>query len=194
MDSTEYYNQYAHEYFERTVDLDVDENRERFMELIPDGGSILDLGCGSGRDSACFKDRGYDVTAVDGSAQMCSLASIHIGQDVLNLKFSDIDFNEVFDGVWACASLLHVASEEMPEILHKIFKSMKPGGVLYVSYKYGDFEGLRDGRYYTDLRTRKLKELLSEFENIEVLDIWKSEQIIQEEERIWLNALVKKLE
>lgn len=193
MDSTEYYNQYAHEYFDRTVELDLSESWERFMELLPDGGSILDLGCGSGRDSAYFKANGYDVTAVDGSEQMCSLAGIHIGQDVLNLKFSDIDFDEVFDGVWACASLLHVPSQEMPGIFLKIFKSLKPGGILYMSFKYGEFEGIRDGRYFTDLRTRRLKELLSEFDNIEILDIWKSEQT-GEAECVWLNALVKKLE
>jgi SAM-dependent methyltransferase len=192
LDSTEYYNQYAHEYFDRTVDLDLSESWERFMGLLPDGGSILDLGCGSGRDSAYFKAKGYDVTAVDGSEQMCSLAGIHIGQDVLNLQFSDIDFDKVFDGVWACASLLHVPSKEMPGIFHKIFKSIKPCGILYMSFKYGEFEGVRDGRYFTDLRIRRLKELLSGFDNIEILDLWKSEHA-GEEECIWLNALVRKL-
>lgn len=192
MDSTEYYDQYANEYFDRTVNMDVNENRESFMELIPDGGSILDLGCGSGRDSAYFISKGYDVTAVDGSAEMCSLASIHIGQDVLNLKFSDIDFNEVFDGIWACASLLHVPSEELAGVLQRIFMSMKPDGILYMSFRYGDFEGIRKERHYTDYRTRRLKELLSEFVNIEILDIWKSEHIRQEEELVWINALVKK--
>lgn len=193
MDSTEYYNKYANEYFDRTVNIEIQEILDRFLEVIPDGGSILDLGCGSGRDSAYFLSKGYDVTAMDGSEEMCDLASVHIGQDVLRLKFSEIDFNEVFDGIWACSSLLHVPGNEIVEILNKVIKSLKPEGVLYMSFRYGDFEGIRSERYYTDYRTKNLKDIIEELNGIELIDIWKTEDVIPGRDIIWINTLVRKL-
>lgn len=192
MDSTEYYNKYANEYFDRTVNIEIQEILDRFLEVIPDGGSILDLGCGSGRDSAYFLSRGYDVTAMDGSEEMCNLASVHIGQDVLQLKFSEIDFEEVFDGIWACSSLLHVPRNEIADILSKVIRSLKPNGVLYMSFHYGKFEGIRNGRYYSDYRAKDLKDLLAEFDGIELIDIWKTEDAIPDRDTIWINTLVRK--
>lgn len=192
MDSSDYYSKNAGEYFDKTVDLDLQEYYDRFTELVPEGGSILDLGCGSGRDSAYFVSCGYDVTAMDASEEMCDLASVHIGQDVLHLSFSDMDFEEVFDGVWACASLLHVPGNEINDIMSKIVKSMKPNGTLYMSFYYGDFEGERDGRYYTDYNTRKLKELVAGFEELELIEIKKSEDIRQDCNFVWISALVSK--
>lgn len=168
------------------------ENHDRFLLQLSEGGSILDLGCGSGRDSAYFVSCGYDVTAMDASIEMCDLASVHMGQDVLHLSFAEIDFDEVFDGIWACASLLHVPSDEIEDIMAKVIKSIKPNGVLFMSFRYGDFEGERDGRYYTDYNTKKLKELIARFEELELLEIKKCEDIRPEKDVIWINALVHK--
>jgi len=193
LDSSDYYSKNSGEYFEQTVNLNMQENQDRFLELLPEGGSILDLGCGSGRDSAYFVSCGYDVTAMDASEEMCNLASVHIGQDVLNLKFSEMDFKEVFDGVWACASLLHVPSDEIDDIMSKVCKSLKPDGILYMSFRYGDFEGVRDGRYFTDFRTKALKELISRFRELELIEIKKCEDVRPEKDIIWINALVRKI-
>lgn len=192
MGSIEYYNENSDDYYERTVNLDMHQSLDKFIELLPEGGCVLDLGCGSGRDSAYLISRGYDVTALDASEEMCNLASIHIGQSVLNMTFAEMDFEEVFDGIWACASLLHVSSYEIEEILTKVVKSLKTNGILYMSFKYGDFEGVRDGRYYTDYRTRTLKELISKFENLELIEIYKSEDLNVERENMWINAFVRK--
>lgn len=192
MDSSDYYSKNAGEYFERTVNIDMQENHDRFLLQLSEGGSILDLGCGSGRDSAYFVSCGYDVTAMDASIEMCDLASVHMGQDVLHLSFAEIDFDEVFDGIWACASLLHVPSDEIEDIMAKVIKSIKPNGVLFMSFRYGDFEGERDGRYYTDYNTKKLKELIARFEELELLEIKKCEDIRPEKDVIWINALVHK--
>jgi len=193
LDSIDYYDKHAVEYFEKTVDLNMQESLDCFIEYLPEGGSILDLGCGSGRDSVYLLEKGFDVTAMDASEELCELARIHIGYDVLQLSFAEMDFNEVFDGVWACASLLHVKSDEMVTILSKIIKSMKQNGILYMSFKYGEFEGIRDEKYYTDYKTKTLKELVAKFEDLELIDISKCDDLRQEEETIWISVLARKL-
>lgn len=194
MDSIEYYNQNASEYFDLTVDINMQEYWDRFTTLIPEGGSILDLGCGSGRDSEYFISRGFDVTAMDASEEMCDLASIHIGQDVLNLTFEEIDFNEVFDGIWACASLLHVPSNHLDDILDKVINSLKPNGVLFMSFYYGDYEGERNGRYYTDFRTKALKELIARHPKLELIEVQKSEDVRPDNDMVWIYALARRIE
>jgi SAM-dependent methyltransferase len=194
LDSIEYYDKNAVEYFERTVDINMQSWWDLFTEQLPEGASILDLGCGSGRDSAYFISCGYDVTAMDASEEMCDLASIHIGQDVLHLSFAEMDFNQVFDGIWACASLLHVSSDEIDTILAKVINSLKINGILFLSFHYGEFEGVRDGRYYTDYRTKTLKELLGRFENLEIIDIDKCDSTDEESDTEWIFALVRRVE
>jgi SAM-dependent methyltransferase len=165
---------------------------DRFLEFIPEGGSILDLGCGSGRDSEYFISMGYDVTALDGSEEMCSLASVHIGKEVLHMSFSEMDFDDVFDGVWANASLLHVPKNEMENILAKIIRSLKQDGILYMTFRYGDFEGIEEERYFTNYRSRELKELVAGFEELELIDIKKYKDVRPELDREWIHALVRK--
>jgi SAM-dependent methyltransferase len=194
LDSLEYYNQNAAEYFEHTVDINMQESWDRFTSLLPEDGSILDLGCGSGRDSAYFISCGFDVTAMDASEEMCDLASIHIGQDVLKLSFAEMDFKEVFDGVWACASLLHVPGKEMDGIFAKVVDSLKINGVLFMSFRYGDYEGERDGRYYKDYRTKTIKDLISHYENLEIIEIQKCEDYREDSEITWVYALIRKIE
>lgn len=193
MDSIEYYNQNAAEYFEQTVDVNMQEYWDVFTSLLPEEGSILDLGCGSGRDSEYFISRGFDVTAMDASEGMCDLASIHIGQDALKLSFEEMDFNEVFDGIWACASLLHVPGDEIESIFQKVVNSLKMNGVLFMSFKYGDFEGKRDGRYYTDYRTKSLKELIIQHEDMELIDIQKCEDLRPGNTSLWIYALARRV-
>ncbi len=193
METIAYYNRHATDYFEESVYIDMQETQERFMELLTEGASVLDLGCGSGRDSAVFMSRGFDVTAMDGSEELCELASIHIGQGVLNLSFEQLDFEEVFDGVWASASLLHIPGEEIGTIMDKIIRSMKSKGILYMSFQYGDFEGIRDERYYKDYRTKALKDLIAGFDALELIDIRKSEDTRTDKDIFWIDAFVRKI-
>lgn len=194
LDSIDYYNKYANIYFESTVELDMGETLERFVGMLPEAGEILDLGCGSGRDSLEFIERGFDVTAVDGSSELCSLASIHIGQDVLHMQFDELDFQEVFDGIWACASLLHTSPEELEVVLGKVIDGLKPGGILYMSFKHGEFTGFRNGRYFNNYKTKAMKEVISKFSDIDLVDLWKTSDIRNEKQNEeWLNVLVRKV-
>jgi SAM-dependent methyltransferase len=193
LDSIGYYNRYAATYFESTVNVDLSENRARFEKVLPEGGSILDLGCGSGRDSLAFLEDGYEVTPLDGSPEMCALAEIHTDLEVLNMTFEELDFDEVFDGIWACASLLHVPEEDMPDILKKVGLALKPEGHLYISVKEGDFEGERDNRYYVDYTKRRLMNLLEETGVFKVKEVWKTQGLkTMTGDTRWLNIIAKK--
>lgn len=193
MDSIDYYNRYAPTYFESTVNIDMSEARKRFEKVLPEGGSILDLGCGSGRDTLAFFEDEYEVTPLDGSKEMCALAEIHTDLEVLHMTFDELDFDEVFDGVWACASLLHVPEEEMPDILKKIGLALKPGGHFYISVKEGDFEGNRGGRYFVDYSKRKLMEMIEDIGIFKIKDVWKSEDAKEHiSDTKWLNLIAKK--
>ena len=97
MDPIDYYNKYAAKVFEDTVDQNMDAITAPFLELLEEGDTILDMGCGSGRDSLTFYDLGYDVTPLDGSEEMCRLAEVHTGLDVLQMTYEEMAFDGAFD-------------------------------------------------------------------------------------------------
>ena len=193
MDSLDYYERYAIPYYEQTIDLDLSEIMKRFVECLPEGAEVLDLGCGSGRDTKALGEYGFYVTPMDGSAKMCELAEIYTDQEVLHLTFEQMDFKEVFDGIWACASLVHVPGDEMRDIMRKVMEALKPGGVLYFSVYEGDRDGVYGGRYYCDYTEAELRRLLGHIRDSEILDIWTTEDVRKEkEDHRWLDVLLKK--
>ena len=156
----DYYNSKAKEFVSGTVDVAFTEIQDLFIEYIPAGGKILDFGCGSGRDTKYFISRGYDVYATDGSEELCKIASEYTGIQVKQMLFEELDEVEEYDGVWACASILHVAKKQLPDIIKKIAIATKKGGIVYTSFKYGEFEGIRNGRFFTYLTEESFEELL----------------------------------
>lgn len=187
-----YYDMNAQEFFDGTVNADMSEHHEEFLRLIPENGRILDAGCGSGRDSKKFKSLGFDVEAIDGSVEMCRLAGEHAGIDVKHMQFQDIDFEDEFDGIWASASLLHVPSSELEPVLDRLKNSLKENGILYASFKYGDFEGERNGRYFNDLTEDTVIELFEKI-NFEVIKTWiTGDSRKGREDEKWVNILVRK--
>ncbi len=170
----DFYDSDPEGYFDRTFGADKSAIRERFARHLEEGAEVLDLGCGSGRDSLAFREMGFRVTSVDGSEGMCRVARERAGLEVRHLLFSELDYIGRFDGVWACASLLHVRSEEILGILSLVRRSLKSGGVFYCCFKQGGFEGVRDGRWYTDMTEASLSGLL-ESAGFEPLDVWTSE-------------------
>jgi len=123
--------------------------------------TILDLGCGSGRDTKTFLSKGFQVEAVDGSEEMCKIAEKNTGHPVILSSFQNYLPTIKFDGIWACSSLLHLNKEEIHDVVQKLSTFMNPGACFYMSYKYGDFTGYRNGRYYTDFTEDSSKKLFA---------------------------------
>jgi len=193
LDSIDYYNKYAAKEFEETVNQDMSGIMKEFLDLLKEGDTILDLGCGSGRDSLSFYELGYDVTPLDASEEMCKLAEIHTGLEVLQMTFEQIDFDNVFDGIWACASLLHTPKKELSDILTKIARALNDKGILYMSFKLGDFEGFRGKRYFCDLTADSMTELLRDNGRFEIVKLWETEDVRSGHSDVkWLNVLVRK--
>ena len=162
IDSVEYYNKNAEEFYNGSINADMSSSRKRFLKYIPDGGRILDAGCGSGRDSKAFIQLGYSVVAFDASREMCKMASELIGQEVWQMRFDEMSFDDEFDGIWACASLLHVSQNEMQSVVAKIKKALVQNGVLYASFKYGEGEIERNDRVFTNYTEDSVKSLLED--------------------------------
>ena len=192
LDTIDYYNKNASEYYNQTIELGMEDIIEEFIKLIPADGAILDLGCGSGRDSMYFIEEGFDVTAVDGSEALCELAKIEIGQEVHNIRFEDLEFDNVFDGVWARASILHVKKKDIHDIINKVSRSLVTDGVLYMSVKHGDYEGMRDGRYYSDYRTGEIKEIFRQHPELEIINMY-TKRRNKDDQFSWLNIFVRKV-
>ena len=193
-----YYNERAQEFFEGTAYVDMSMQYQDFLFNIPKGGCILDAGCGSGRDSLFFKNLGYQVVAMDGSIEMCKLASEHIGQEVVHARFQEIDLKtltngqNLFDGIWAAASLLHVPSYEIESVLRKLKDVLKQDGMFYASFKYGDFEGERNDRYFYDLKEDTARALFTKV-GFKVEKMWITGDVREGRgDEKWMNLLVRK--
>ena len=187
-----YYNTHAVDFCADTVQADMTSVYAAFMEALPSKqATILDCGCGSGRDSKFFLEQGYQVEALDASEALCGRASRYTGLEVRHQAFQDIDDIAIYDGIWACASLLHVSAEELPMVLRRLRDALKPQGVLYMSFKLGDFEGMKNGRYFTNLTEKALEALLAPIAGLQLDRMWQTGDVRETRARErWLNALV----
>ncbi len=188
-----YYETNAGRFFEDTRKVDMSLLYKPFLSRLPVDGHILDAGCGSGRDSLFFLRKGYEVTALDASEALANLASQYISRPVLRMSFDQIEFEDCFDGVWACASLLHIPRRRILEVFDRLSRSLKPSGVLYASFKYGDEEGMRDGRFFSNYREDSFRGLLQGFHDLEAVQLWRTNDSRSGRcETTWLNVLLQK--
>ena len=190
----QFYKQNADSFFSGTVTADMQEARKGFTDCLSVHAVILDFGCGSGRDTRAFMDAGFLVDAVDGSEEMCIRASEYTGITVQHMMFDELDAQDRYDGIWACASLLHLPKKELTAVLQKIEAALRKNGVLYASFKYGDFEGVRDGRYYTDFTEDSLAAFWKESTSMHTFDVWISQDVRSDRsEKQWINLLARRI-
>lgn len=188
----DYYSQHAETFFSGTVDVDMASLYQPFVAELPARGRVLDAGCGSGRDSRAFTGLGYDVDAFDASPEMVAMASQHSGLAVRQMRFAEVEAVSRYDGIWCCASLLHVPSAELPDALHRLARALKPGGIWYVSFKYGEGERAKEGRRFTDLNETGLTALVESLADVQIARMWITEDKRPDRDEIWLNALLSK--
>ncbi len=189
----EFYSKNAVQFSSETLSVDMTSLYLPFLSLLPSGAKLLDAGCGSGRDTKYFMEQGFAVTAFDKSSELCRLASQLTGLNVINQGFEDFDLVQEFQGIWACASLLHVKKQDLPAVFAKLAKVLDDHGIMYCSFKHGDFEGERDGRYYTDLTLAELS-LVIESSQLAVKSHWMSSDLRSgRESEQWLNAILQKM-
>ena len=154
-----YYNENATKYIEDTVDIDMGELYEPFLSEIPAKSEILDIGFGSGRDIIYFSKK-HSVTGIDTSEAFVENIKSKIDADILLLNVLDMSFTNKFDGIWACASLLHLKKDELSKAFIKCYLALKQKGFMYASFKEGSFEGVQNGRYFTYVSSKILAEIL----------------------------------
>ena len=189
----DYYDKNATEYSESTIGVDFSATQERFLRYIPLHAKILDFGCGSGRDAKYFLDKGYDVDAIDGSKEFCRLASVYTGIIVKQMFFQELASVNEYDGIWACASILHLQKDDLILVLHKMATALKNTGVIYASFKYGTFFGERQGRYFTDFNEERLTEILALVPELQCREFWISSDVRPDRsDEKWLNVILSR--
>ena len=188
-----YYNLNAKNFIENTQNADMHLAQETFLQLLPGSASILDFGCGSGRDTKYFLEKGYRVTATDGSSELCRLASEFTGIKVKEMLFQELDAINQYDGIWACSSILHLPKKELLPVIQKMCEALKDNGIIYISFKYGDFKGERNGRYFTDFTEKTFREVVEKIPELTIEEHWITSDVRPGRgEEKWLNLILRK--
>ena len=191
-DTIAYYNQNAENFVSGTLHADMSENQSRFLRHVKPGGRILDAGCGSGRDTIAFLKAGFQADAFDASEEICRLASENTGIPVACKLFEELSGEAEYDGIWACASLLHVKAENLPDVMMRLKRLLKPEGILYASFKEGSTERVKEGRFFHDMTAESLRALFEQT-GLTVLESFFSRDVREgRNNENWVNIIGKK--
>lgn len=189
----EYYNNNANDYFDSTSQVSLEELYNKFLSYIPIGGSIMDLGCGSGRDVKWFRDHGYDAYGLDASEKLVSIACRKLQIPIELGIIEEWVAEEPVDGIWCCASIMHLDEEAVEQFFSNLKYNLKSKGVLFMSVKSGIETGIdRYGRYLRDFEESDIHELLARHQELELKGLWYTEDKLERDSFKWLNILVKK--
>ena len=188
-----YYNTNAKSFIDATVNVDFSGVQNKFLEKLYPGACILDFGCGSGRDTRYFLEKGYLVEAMDGSEELCKLAESYTGIKVKHMIFQELQEVGKYDAIWACSSILHLPYAELTDVMKKMTIALKYNGLIYTSFKYGTFEGVRSGRYFIDMTEDSLEKLLQDVQGLMIEESWVTSDVRPGRgEEKWLNLILQK--
>ena len=192
-----YYDHRVTTFIADTRDVDMSEARWRFLAFVParpnGPARILDAGSGSGRDARAFRLLGHEIEAFDASPAMVAATQRHAAVPTRLMRFEDFAWEHPFEGIWACASLLHVAEVDLPGTIDRLADHLVAGGALYLSFKRGTGERVKDGRRFTDMTAESLAALLDGSGTFNEPDIWESRDCRPgRASEVWVNSVVKK--
>ncbi len=188
-----YYNSNAEQYIRETINRSMTDICEKFLGMLTSGSHILDLGCGSGRDSRVFLDRGFKVTAIDASPAIAEITSNFLAQEVMVMKAQDLSDDEKYDGVWACASLLHIPDSEMSATMEQISHALRPGGIAYISLKLETSSNIdRKGRFISSCSLQELTDICDKIKHIKITEHYTSVSFTDDAKECWLNVFISK--
>jgi SAM-dependent methyltransferase len=189
-DTDAWYTAHVEAFLDATAHVDMRALHDPFLALLPSGATILDVGCGSGRDSLAFARRGFRVVPMEPCEALASRAEALLRQPVARRRAQELEEVAAFDGIWACASLLHVPARETPATLARLARALRPGGILYASYKLG--QGEREGeRFFHDQEEDSLRGLL-EGASLTILKLWQTDDARKNQGQRWVNALASR--
>ena len=202
MTTLDYYQTYAKDFFSQTINVDMQNVYQPFLEYLPkphlsNQQKILDVGCGSGRDSVFFANQGFEVVAIDGSKSLIELAQqTDTRIDWQCLRFDEIakqSWQNQFTGIWACASLLHMPFDDLTKLLNDLIRCLKSDGILYASFKYGDSEREKDGRFFCDINEQRWQLIGEQLDSAKPVMIWQTIDNRVDRQEIWWNVILLKL-
>ena len=185
-----WYRENAIQYAEETRNSLVLDALWEFLSRMKEGGTILDYGSGSGRDSAYFINKGFSVDSLDGSAEMKAQAERLFGIKVKLSSFLSLEEKEKYDGIWAQASILHLEEHDLKTALTLIERALKRDGVFYSSFRKGEEDGYENGRWYTNMTERRFLSFLPA--SLYVEKIWESQDVRPGVSRTWLSIICRK--
>ena len=189
----DYYNTNAKKFVEGTLNVDFKATQDKFIAKLLKAGYILDFGCGSGRDTKYFLAKNFKVDAIDGSIELCKIASEYTNIKVCHMYFNELTIVNKYDGIWACSSILHLSLDDLVDVFKRMSKALKDKGIIYTSFKYGDFFGERNGRYFTDMTENSFAKLIANVETLEVEEQWITADVRpQRGNEKWLNLILRK--
>ena len=192
-----YHGALAAQYADATWPADLSALRARFIAALPARASgqprILDLGCGSGRDALAFSEAGFPVEAMDASSDMARIAAERTGLPVAVGRAEELAVEAHYDGVWACASLLHVPMAGLADVFLRLRRALRPEGVLYASFKWGRGERTEGGLHFTDLTPESAEALVRGTSGLRPEESWASEDTRPGRAGVvWLNLLARR--
>lgn len=191
--TVEYYNENAKQFVETTVNAVFHHMQNHFLAKLDEKAYILDFGCGSGRDTKYFLAQGYCVDAIDGSVELCKIASEFTGIQVKHMYFQELSEIEKYDAIWACSSILHLNHRDLEDVMKKMTVALKRNGIIYTSFKYGTFSGERNGRFFTDMTEDLFNELLQKIPKLVIEEQWITSDVRPGRgEEKWLNLILRK--
>ena len=193
MGTIDYYNKNATNYCNKTINADMSTQYAMFLKYVKEHGRILDFGCGSGRDSLNFLKMGYEVYPIDGSKEMCRIASAYTGLNVKCMDFLDLNDKDYYDGIWACSSILHVQRSKYIEVLKKMRDAIKSDGAMYISFAEGfnQEEYKEDGRYFNDLNKESFL-TFTDASGLEVVEFNTNASNVKAHNNVYWNSFVLK--